>query len=517
VLLRCLFAALRSLWLVPLLGIGAACAYPGADAGPKPWQPARGKPSPLAGLRLVPPSEVLRALQEAGIPFSQLGFYARRVDARRPFAALNEEQPFVLASTAKLVTSLAALDLLGPDYQWTTHAFAKGELVDGRLDGDLLLVGGGNAMLSSEALRRWFARLHDQGLREVTGNIVLDRFAFALSADDFARTPRPEPDRPHHVWPDAFSLDEGVLRVEVQSRPKGRAEVRLLPALADVQVVSAGYRGPGCHAHAEFEPESPAASLGPLPVTMKLKVTAATAPECGVQRIAFVPLSHAEFTTRAVAALWAESGGVLKGRVVDRRAPQDAAVLQRDGAGEYELPFAVHSSEKLPLVVREINQTSNNLLARNLMLSLAPGFPLQPATLEAARTRVQGWLRTQGLAADDIEIDSGSGLSRLERGKARAMVQLLVQAWRGSSAKPFVESLPIAGVDGTLANRFQHGPAAGQAWLKTGTLLDARALAGYVRAKSGKVYAVAVMVNHPDAARATPALDALIEWLAREG
>jgi D-alanyl-D-alanine carboxypeptidase/D-alanyl-D-alanine-endopeptidase (penicillin-binding protein 4) len=469
----------------------------------------------MAGLMLVPPSSVLSAFAEAGIPYSSLGFYARRVDARRPFAALNEEQPFVLASTAKLVTSLAALDLLGPNYQWSTHAFAKGELIDGRLDGDLLIVGGGNATLSSDALRRWFARLHEQGLREVGGNIVLDRFAFALSPNDLARTPHPEPDRPHHVWPDAFSLDEGVLRVDVQALPKGRTTVRMLPSLADVQVVSAVARGTGCHAHAQLGPvATPPGGASP---SMTLTVTATGAPECGVQHIEFVPLSHAEFTTRAVAALWAESGGVLKGKVVDRPASAGSAVVQRDGGGDYELPFAVHSSEKLPLVVREINKTSNNMLARNLLLSLSPGFPLQPATLDAARERVQAWMRTQGLAGDDIEIDSGSGLSRLERGKPRAMVQLLAQAWKGRSAKAFMESLPVAGVDGTLANRFQAGAASGQAFLKTGTLSDTRSLAGYVRARSGKLYAVAVMVNHPEAGRALPALDALIEWLAREG
>jgi serine-type D-Ala-D-Ala carboxypeptidase/endopeptidase (penicillin-binding protein 4) len=511
---RLLLVVLRS--LLPAFGMAAACAYPGADVGSKPWVPARGKPSPMAGLMLVPPSSVLRALQEAGVPSSSLGFYARRVDARKPFAALNEEQPFVLASTAKVITSLAALDLLGPNYQWNTHAFAKGELVDGRLDGDLLIVGGGNAMLSSDGLRRWFARLHEQGLREVTGNIVLDRFAFALSPTDLARTPQPDPDRPHHVWPDALSLDEGVLRVEVTTQPKGRAEVRMQPALADVQIVSLVARGTGCHAHAELA--SGVAVAGQALTSMKLTVTGTSAPECGVQRVSFVPLSHAEFTSRAVAALWAESGGVLKGKVIDRVVPEaGTSMVQRDGGGEYELPFAVHGSEKLPLVVREINKTSNNMLARNLLLSLAPGFPLQPATLDAARERVQQWLLAQGLGATDIEIDSGSGLSRLERGKPRAMVQLLAQAWRGHNAKSFVDSLPIAGVDGTLATRLQDGAATGQAWLKTGTLLDARALAGYVKGRSGKVYAVAMMINHPDAARATPALDALIEWLAREG
>lgn len=495
--------------LLPLLFSAAAVAYPGADAGPAPWKAPRGKPAPTSTLALVPPTELLQLLVEAGIPTSSLGLYVRRVDARRPFAALNEEQPFVLASTAKLVTSLAALDLLGLDYRWTTRAYARGEIVDGRLDGDLVIVGGGDGTLGSDTLRRWFTQLHAQGVREIAGNIVLDRLAFALTPQDLARTPRPDPERPHHAWPDAFTLDEGVLSVEVQALPKGRTAVRLQPALADVQVVSAVSavaRGSACSAHAELAPVPPGAA-GPL----QLKVVATLAPECGVQRIGFVPLSHAEFTARAVAASWVESGGVLRGRVLER--PLAALADEETGAE----PIAVLGSEPLPQVVREMNKASNNVLARNLLLSLAPGFPTQPATLDAARDRVQAWLRRQGLAVDDLVIDSGSGLSRLETGKARAMVHLLAQAWKGPGARSFVDSLPIAGVDGTLANRFHGGAATGQAWLKTGTLLDARALAGYVKGRSGKVYAVAALVNHPEAARATPAIDALIEWIAREG
>ena len=492
--------------LLPLLFSAAASAYPGADAGPAPWKPPRGKPMPTSTLALVPPSDLLQPLVDVGIPTSSLGFYVRRVDARKPFAALNEEQPFVLASTAKVVTSLAAFDLLGLDYRWTTRAYARGDIVDGRLDGDLVIVGGGDGTLGSDTLRRWFAQLHEHGVREIAGNIVLDRLAFALTPQDLARTPRPDPERPHHAWPDAFTLDEGVLSVEVQTLPKGRTTVRLQPALADVQVVSAAGKGTGCSAHAELVPV-PSVAGGPL----QLRVIATLVPECGVQRIGFVPLSHAEFTARAVAALWVESGGQLRGRVIERPLAPDV----HEAAGVE--PFAVLGSEPLPLVVRDMNKASNNVLARNLLLSLAPGFPSQPATLDAARDRVQSWLRRQGLAIDDVVIDSGSGLSRLETGKARAMVQLLAQAWKGPAAKAFVDSLPIAGVDGTLANRFQGGAATGQAWLKTGTLLDARALAGYVKGRSGKVYAVAALVNHPDAARATPALDALIEWVAREG
>jgi len=96
-------------------------------------------------------------------------------------------------------------------------------------------------------------------------------------------------------------------------------------------------------------------------------------------------------------------------------------------------------------------------------------------------------------------------------------VQLLRRAWAHRQAQAFIDSLPVAGVDGTLAHRMTQGRATGAAFLKTGTLLDTRALAGYVRATSGRMYAVAALVNHPEAQRATPTLDAVIEWVARHG
>jgi D-alanyl-D-alanine carboxypeptidase/D-alanyl-D-alanine-endopeptidase (penicillin-binding protein 4) len=167
-------------------------------------------------------------------------------------------------------------------------------------------------------------------------------------------------------------------------------------------------------------------------------------------------------------------------------------------------------------MIREMNKTSNNLAARNLLLSLSPQASVTQ-TLRGAQERVHAWLRTQGLSDGDIRIEVGSGQSRAERGKPRALVQLLSQAWRAAAGKALLASLPIAGVDGTLAHRMRHGAATGHAHLKTGTLSDTRALAGYVYARSGKVYAVAAMVNHPNAARATPALDAFIEWVVNNG
>jgi D-alanyl-D-alanine carboxypeptidase/D-alanyl-D-alanine-endopeptidase (penicillin-binding protein 4) len=227
-------------------------------------------------------------------------------------------------------------------------------------------------------------------------------------------------------------------------------------------------------------------------------------------------------TPSLVATLWAETGGKLRGRVVESeqpagskpRKPLRSVIVDDDPAPGWSSEFLTG----LPELLREMNKTSNNLAARKLLLSLGrPSGASAANALRNAQDRMQSWLRGQGVADTALHIDIGSGQSRNERGTPRAMVQLLHNAWRASGSQAFVNSLPIAGVDGTLARRMRTGSATGQAFLKTGTLSDTRALAGYVRAKSGKVYAVAALANHAHASRATPALDAFIEWVAQNG
>jgi serine-type D-Ala-D-Ala carboxypeptidase/endopeptidase (penicillin-binding protein 4) len=486
------------------------------------------KSADTAALKGIP-TTVASALKSAGLPASSMGLHVQEVsnvvemDEPRGLpvlASLNDDKHFLLASTTKVVTTLAALDLLGANYRWRTYAFASGTIHAGRLRGDLRIVGGGNSYLSTADLAQWFADLRAKGLKEISGNIVLDRFAFQLNDDDHAHTPAPGADRPHHALPDAFTLNEGVLRVVVSPGSGKRAEVRLDPPLADVQLVNnVSMGGTACWA---------AASMNATKNLLKVTVNGAWSKGCTAKQHAVAAMSHIDLTTRAVAALWQQAGGVLKGQVVDKPRPMvsDAqrgkplpgpATLQRDAEGEALMPFAMHLSERLPQVMRVINKTSDNMAARNLLLTLSQGFPYKAATLPAAQARMRQWLARQGLQPGDVEVENGSGLSRAERGKPRAMVALLRNAWRSRTADAFVESLPIAGVDGTLAHRMMQGAATGQAFLKTGTLRDTRALAGYVRGRSGKVYAVAAMVNHPQASLGLPALDALIEWVAKNG
>ncbi|HEY1393639.1 MAG TPA: D-alanyl-D-alanine carboxypeptidase, partial [Methylibium sp.] len=353
------------------------------------------------------------------------------------------------------------------------------------LDGDLLIVGGGDATLTADVLRAWFEELRRLGLREIGGNILLDRGAFRLQPDDFAGTPAPSPRRPEHARPDAFSLRAAVPRL-ARSRPQ----------------------------------QTQLAVHGPEPATSPLRETygGGVAPGATPNLAELALLAAGPASSRTIAALWARVGGVLRGRVVERKGePEDGDAMPRDADGERMLPFSVHHSASLAELLRGINKWSDNLAARNLMLTLSEGFPLRAATLPDAKQRLRAWLAEQGLGEDDIAVDSGSGLSRAERGRARALAQLLSHAWHRPGADAFIDSLPVAGVDGTLTHRLQDGEAAGRAFLKTGTLNDARALAGYVQGRSGKRYAVVAIVNDLRARAAVPVLDAFIEWVAHNG
>ena len=179
--------------------------------------------------------------------------------------------------------------------------------------------------------------------------------------------------------------------------------------------------------------------------------------------------------------------------------------------------YGEHVSAPLHEVLRTMDKNSDNIVARHVFLSLSKGFPSRPASMPDARSRVAAWLKLQGLAADDLSMDNGSGLSLAEQARPAALVRLLQASWRSRHRQTFVQSLPVAGEDGTLAGRFRGSDAQGRAFLKTGTLQTSCALAGYVKGRSGKVYAVAALVNHPHASRGVPALDAFIEWVARQG
>jgi D-alanyl-D-alanine carboxypeptidase/D-alanyl-D-alanine-endopeptidase (penicillin-binding protein 4) len=172
-------------------------------------------------------------------------------------------------------------------------------------------------------------------------------------------------------------------------------------------------------------------------------------------------------------------------------------------------------SDALSEVIRDINKYSNNVMARQLFLTLGALGEGAPGTLAKARNVIHQWLTEKGAPTGEFVMENGSGLSRSERITARGMGELLLAAFRSPVMPELMASLPVVAVDGTMKKRLSNAEVAGQAHIKTGSLSGVRSIAGYVLDAKGRRMVVVFIVNHANAVNAQPAQDALLRWIYR--
>jgi D-alanyl-D-alanine carboxypeptidase/D-alanyl-D-alanine-endopeptidase (penicillin-binding protein 4) len=203
--------------------------------------------------------------------------------------------------------------------------------------------------------------------------------------------------------------------------------------------------------------------------------------------------------------VWQGLGGTWRGHVREGLVPPEARLV------------ATRPSRPWGELLRQQNKQSDNLLTRLAYLSLgvsAMERDTQASTLSLAEQEVRRWFAEQRIDARGLVLENGSGLSRIERLTPRQLVKLLQRAQAGRYASELTMSLPLAGIDGTMRKRLTTGPASGRARLKTGSLRNVNAIAGYVPDAQGRLWAVAAIINHEEAKRGNAALDALVDWVA---
>ena len=445
----------------------------------------------------LPPS-VMQALRNAGVPASAVGAYVQEVGSAKPGLRHNARTPMNPASVMKLLTTIAALDLLGPAHTWKTEALVGSPPVDGVLAGDLYLRGSGDPKLSIDALWLWLRELRARGLREIRGDIVLDRALFELG------TPDPggfdgQPLRAYNVIPDALLLNFKALQLTFV--PDGqRVAVLVEPPLAPLDVLSLvkavdggcdNWRG-GLRYDLTTQGER-----------ARLTFTGTYAANCGEKAWSLAPLDHRQYAEALVRDLWRELGGSLVGRVRDGAVPANAQV------------FSTHESPPLADQIRDINKWSNNVMARQIFLTLGAAAGRSPVREADGEAAIRAWLKSRDLAMPELVLENGSGLSRRERISAESLGRLLQFAWASPTMPELISSLPLFGVDGTLKKRGNGNGngASGRAHLKGGTLDGVRCVAGYVLDRSGRRHVVVWLVNHANSGATQAAQDALIDWV----
>ena len=463
--------------------------------------------TPMApGPGALPPA-FTQALARAGVPPQAVGVMVTALPpqggaAAKPEVRLSHRADATMnpASVMKLVTTYAALDLLGPDFTWSNRVYVDGPVADGVLDGNLILRGSGDPKLVLERLDALLRQVIAQGVREVRGDIVLDRAVFDVPERDPGAFDD-EPLRPYNAAPDGLLVNFKALVFTFTPEPaKGRVLVRSEPPIAGVDIptevpLTAGACG-------DWRTQLRADFSSPQRVQFGGRYAAS----CG-ERI--WPVAYVEprtYAARVVQAMWQGAGGRLGGRVREGATPASARLWL--------------AAESLPVgaVIADINKFSNNVMAQQLFLTFS-SQPQGPGTFEGSRQRLLRWWRERFAGQPAPVLDNGSGLSREERSSAASLTALLRRAAASPQAEAFIQSLGLAGVDGTVARmRERNGasPALGKAWLKTGSLRDVAAVAGYVNGRNGQRYSLVALINHDNANAARGALDLLVDWVAQE-
>ena len=457
------------------------------------------------------PTSIKKLLKKYKIPEDNLSIYVRDLNSKTALLAHNINTLRSPASTMKLLTTYAALKELGPNFSWRTEVWLRGKLENGVLAGDLILKGYGDPLLVYENFWKLVKTLRDKGLKEIQGDIIIDNSYFQLPVHDSAAFDG-KPFRVYNAPSSALMFNFQATRflfrpIEKKQQKEnkkqkktsgsiGKVEVIPFPKIIgftfDNQVKLTKGKCRRSHYRPKFFKDK----------NRVLVVKGNYATKCQQQFILRAVSTPEEHVFNAFRDFWTDLKGTLKGHLKKGRV--------RSG----DERFHVYSSQTLGEQIRLINKWSNNVMTKQLLLTLGAKKYGAPGTQEKGRKAVLEILSENDINTTGIKIENGSGLSRKARVSARQMSSILEKAYRDAYMPEFMASLSLPGVDGTLVNRFRRDDLKGRSHLKTGTLDYVTAISGYMLNRKGKRLIIVIQHNgkKTGGGRGAKIQDALLRW-----
>ena len=440
-------------------------------------------------------------LAHHGIPQNAVSLVVREAESDRELLAHQADRPRNPASVIKLLTTIAALELLGPTYEWETRYLLDGKLdSSGRLQGNLVLKGGGDPFLTVERFWSHVLAIRERGVLHVDGNLIIDNTLFNIPAHDRAAFDG-KPTRLYNVGPDAALTNFSATRFVIQPLD-GRILVFADPPLANLEIEN---RLSPAEGKCVNRSSGWTFNLVRQDGRVRARFGGNYRPRCGVHSVSRSVLSNNEYTYQLFRHLWESMGGSLNGGYRTGSAPGTAREL-------VAIP-----SRPLAANVASINKYSNNVMARQLLLTIGSEWRVESGgdTRAAGIEAIAEWLRGVGIDTTGLVIDNGSGLSRVSRISADQIAKLLSVAWHSNWQPEFLSSLSLAALDGTMRKRLRKSSLAGRARIKTGLINGVRSMAGYVHAANGRHYTVAMMIDSDRVNfwNGNQIQDAVLEWV----
>ena len=486
--------------------------------------------SPEQGSNRIPQS-VEQAIKRSGIPKDSLSISITEIPSisnpkpqPRSLLSWRDEAGMNPASAIKLLTTLVALDILGPKYRWRTDLLTDGVIKNGTLKGNIYFVGHGDPKLVPEVLAKLTKKLREMGVQRIDGNLIFDRSAYSPQVvEEF--TIDGESLRAYNVPPDPLLFSFRTLSFQINPNKQGDAfNVAYTPRLArlsvqnDITMLAEQCDGSKRNIQLEITPDSNRSSSlqakSKTPIQWLAVFSGELPQNCRGVSYNVVKFDPDTFLTLGFTAAWEDAGGAWI------RPPHG----QAGAVPVYARPLLTQEGLSLFEVSQDINKLSNNVMARQLFLTLALEKIGKPADIPSGEKVIQAWLAQRGFSFPELIIENGSGLSRNETISARNLNALLISAQNLPIAEDFINTLPLAGSEGTVRNRlisqlrkFLHLKKKPEVRIKTGTLNNVRTISGYVFSKSGRIYAVTSFINDPKANRGQEIHDQLLTWLIEDG
>jgi serine-type D-Ala-D-Ala carboxypeptidase/endopeptidase (penicillin-binding protein 4) len=451
------------------------------------------------------PATVADALKQAGIPQASVAIYVQAVDAASPILTHNGAKSLNPASVMKLVTTYAALDLLTPTYRWKTEIYRDGNVSNGVLNGNLIIKGYGDPSFKAQEFWRMLMSLQQAGIKEIKGDLVIDKSFFAKNVGN-RKTFDDETWRAYNAEPSAFLVNGRntsfkLVATGEDTLTSGGVNVSQEFELPEVQIINSMKLAQGLCGEWRSRFGYTIKSLENKAI---VTFSGMFSPDCGERYLELSVFDDEKYAFFIFRKLWRELGGKFNGKLR----------LQDTLIGATKVMEQV--SDPLGYVIRDINKWSNNLMARQLLLTIAAEKNGGPATEAKGVAAVNTWLLGKSMNFSELVIENGSGLSRVERISAEHLGRMLVSAYNSPVMPELMASLPILSQDGTMKKRLNDSQSSGRAHLKTGSLDGVSAIAGYEIDANNHRHVLVMLVNHANAAASKNAQDALVEWVHQQ-
>jgi D-alanyl-D-alanine carboxypeptidase/D-alanyl-D-alanine-endopeptidase (penicillin-binding protein 4) len=444
------------------------------------------------------PAGVRVVVSGHNLPADSYSLLVQEVNGATPILAINPELPLNPASTIKTLTTLAALEELGANYAWNTGIYALGPVQNGTLEGDLLIKGGGDPFLVEEYFRTMLRTLQRRGVERISGDLIIDASYFDASVSRQTAIDN-QTSRTYNVLPHALAVNFQTVNFFFYPHPNGKdVIIKPEPELPNLNITNRLRLGNvpcgGFQRGVSFV-EDPADPNGVI-------FEGSYPSRCSEYVLPRAVLDAPNYAYGLFRLLWQELGGDFAGGLRLGLAPEE------------QEPLVTGVSPPLGDVIKSINKYSNNLMTRQLLLTLGVERYGAPATVDNGIRAVREYLAGVGIDHSPLVMVNGAGLSREVRLTSTLLGAVLRRGYNISTMAEFIASLPLGGVDGTMRNRLRNGASRGNMHIKTGSLDGVSAIAGYVHARSGKQYVVVGLLNHELADRGpgTELMDALLAW-----